>query len=314
MTVRVVMPSDRDAWLQARQRFITASVAGALLNCHPYTTAYQLWADKTGRASQDADENSAMRRGRLLEPAAIAMLGEERPDWVIDYRADSAFYCDDDIRIGATPDAFAMRPDRLGRGVVQIKTSSEEAYRTGWLDPQTGDVEVPLWIAIQAIVEASMTKAAWASVAVMVVGRAIHMEVIDIPLDGPTPVIWKNLIASTAEFWRIVETGEHPPVDWERDVSAVIDVNRFALAKTVDLTSDVDFDAYVARLEDVRTQRRDLQKREEALRAQILYTMHDADIAETQRFTVLAPSTINKDGRNQRAIRIKLKDQSNGRY
>jgi len=311
MTIRIIKPADRLEWHGARKKFITASVAGALLHCHPYTTAYQLWAEKTDRIQPDDAENDAMRRGRLLEPAAAQMLREERPEWVIDYRNDQAFYCDDAIRIGCTPDAFAMRPDILGDGIVQFKTSSEEAFRKAWVDPETGEVEIPLWIAVQAIVEAKMTGAKWAAVAVMVVGRGIHMEVVDIPLHEPT---WQRLIWATAEFWSVTDAGQHPPIDWERDGSTVIDVYRSTVARKVDLSTDEFFDGYVARLEETRTIRREKQKLEENLRAQILYAMHDAEVAETSKFIVLAPNRIDQDGRSTRKITIKLKDQSNGSF
>ncbi|UDF29331.1 UNVERIFIED_ORG: YqaJ viral recombinase family protein [Roseateles sp. XES5] len=311
LRVECVRPGDRGDWLALRSDFVTASVAGALLLCHPYTTAYRLWALKTGRIEESTEESEAMRRGRLLEPVAVEMLREERPSWTIDYRADNAFYFERGLRLGATPDAFAYRPDMDGRGIVQFKTSSEEAFRSGWLDPETGDVEVPLWIAVQAIVEAKLTGAAWAAVAVLVVGRGIRMEVIDIPLHVQ---VWDALLAATAGFWRVADAGEHPPVDWDRDGSAVLDVNRWSEAKRVDLTGDETFDEFASRLEDTRVKRRELQKREDVLRAQILYTMGPAEIAGSRRFEVLAPTTTRADGAVQRQIRIKLKDQSNGRF
>lgn len=311
MTVRIITPTDRLAWHAARRQFITASIAGALLGVHPYTTRYQIWAEKTDRIQADDAENAAMRRGRLLEPAAVQMLREERPDWIIDYRNDQAFYCDDEIRIGCTPDAFAMRPDVLGDGIVQMKTSSEEAFRNGWVDPETGDVEIPLWIAVQAIVEAKMTGAKWAAVGVMVVGRGIHMEVVDIPLHD---AVWERLVSATAEFWAVTDAGQHPPIEWDRDGSTVINVNRMSTAKKIDLTNDPVFDAYVGRLDSTRTERREKQKLEEVLRAQILYAMHDAEVAETAKFTVIARSAIDQNGRPSRKITIKLKDQSNGRF
>ena len=311
MSVECILPTDRENWLKLRRDFVTASVAGALLNCHPYTTAYQLWALKTRRIEESTEENEAMRRGRLLEPVAVQMLREERPTWTVDYRADNAFYCDRELRLGATPDAFAYRPDMDGRGIVQFKTSSEEAFRSGWLDPETRDVEVPLWIAVQAIVEAKMTGAEWAAVAVLVVGRGIRMEVIDIPLHEN---VWSVLLLAVKEFWAVIAAGEHPPIDWDRDGSAVLDVNRWAEAKRIDLTDDETVDVFASDLEDTRTKRREMQKREDVLRAQILYAMGSAEIAATKRFEIIAPTTIRADGGAQRQIRIKLKDQSNGRF
>ncbi|EJB02933.1 YqaJ viral recombinase family protein [Rhizobium leguminosarum bv. trifolii WSM597] len=311
MSVECILPGDRADWLELRRGFVTASVAGALLQCHPYTTAYQLWALKSGRLEESTEENEAMRRGRLLEPVAVQMLREERPTWTIDYRADNAFYLDRGLKLGATPDSFAYRPDISGRGIVQFKTSSEEAFRDNWIDPESREVEVPLWIAVQAIVEAKLTGAAWAAVAVLVVGRGIKMEVIDIPLHAQ---VWEALLGAASEFWRITQVGEHPPVDWDRDGSTVLDVNRWTEAKRIDLTADETVDLFASNLEDTRTKRRELQKREDVLRAQILYALGSAEVATTRRFEILAPTVVRADGAAQRAIRIKLKDQSNGRF
>jgi hypothetical protein len=66
-------------WLALRKEDVTASVAGALLGVHEYTTAYGLWAQKTGAlldglvaatVSGDGDTYtvSDLERGRLLEP------------------------------------------------------------------------------------------------------------------------------------------------------------------------------------------------------------------------------------------------------
>lgn len=311
MSVECILPGDRADWLDLRRGFVTASIAGALLNCHPYTTAYQIWALKTGRLDENTEENDAMRRGRLLEPVAVQMLREERPSWTIDYRADNAFYLDRGLKLGATPDAFAYRPDMDGRGIVQFKTCSEEAFRTGWIDPDTGAVEVPLWIAVQAIVEAKLTGAAWAAVAVLVVGRGIQMEAVDIPLHVQ---VWRALLAAVAEFWRVTEAGEHPPVDWDRDTSAVLDVHRWTEAKRIDLSGDDTFDLFAGYLEDARVKRREAQKSEELCRAHILFTMGSAEVADCRRFEVLAPTVIRADGGAQRSIRIKLKEKSNGRF
>lgn len=309
--VERVLPSDRAEWKQFRKGYVTASVAGALLHCHPYVTAYALWADKTGRVADDDLENPVLRRGRLLEPAAVQMLREERPDWVIDYRDDQAFFHDPQLRVGATPDAYAMRPDMVGEGVVQIKTVSEEAFRDGWLDPETRDVVIPLWIAVQAIVEAKMTGAPWAVVAAMVVGRGIRMEVIDIPLHEQ---VWAAVVTGANAFWSLAESGSEPPVDWDRDVSTVLDVHRYSEARVIDMKGNSNFDAFVGRYSEASTAHTEAGKLRDLCRAQILQAMGSADVAETARFRVRAATTIDKNGRAQRRISIKLKDQSNGRF
>jgi predicted phage-related endonuclease len=42
MTIQIIRPADRQAWLAARSKDVTASVAAAVLGAHPYTTPYAL--------------------------------------------------------------------------------------------------------------------------------------------------------------------------------------------------------------------------------------------------------------------------------
>ena len=153
---------DRTSWLALRKSDVTASAIGSLLGVHEYMTPYALWALKSGIISEDPEETPAMMRGRLLEPVAIELLREMHPSWTI--TTPSTYYRDPATRIGATPDALVKDPLRKGFGVLQIKTVEPSIFRRKW---QTDDrtVEPPLWIATQALVEAHLTGALWASFA-----------------------------------------------------------------------------------------------------------------------------------------------------
>lgn len=209
---------DRASWLAMRKRDVTASAAAALFGdgVHPYLTAYQLFALKAGLVEEDSAESPAMRRGRLLEPVALQLLREERPDWKINANTD--YFRDDAARIGATPDACAWRPDIEGNGAVQIKTVGHFAFKKGWRG-ETGDVEIPLWIAVQASVEAALTGSSWACVAAMSLGDGgldLHIE--EVPL---RPALMARLRILTADFWRRVEANEPYPADFNRDAALI---------------------------------------------------------------------------------------------
>lgn len=81
MTERIT-PKSREEWLAIRQSFTGASEIAALLHCHPWLTLTHLWALKAGRVDPEP-ESPAMRRGKLLEGAALEMLAAERPDWTV---------------------------------------------------------------------------------------------------------------------------------------------------------------------------------------------------------------------------------------
>ena len=205
---------DRAAWLEMRKRDVTASVAAALFggHVHPYSTAFGVWAEKRGIVGAIQGETPAMRRGRLLEPVALEMLREERPEWVI--QPSRKYYRDPAARIGATPDALATRPDEIGVGNVQIKTIGHFAFKQSWKTPE-GDVEVPLWIAVQASVEAALTGARWAVVAALALGDGgLEMHVEEIPLK---PKLMVELRRLAADFWRRVDENDPYPIDYDRE-------------------------------------------------------------------------------------------------
>ena len=225
----VAIPTtSRAQWLQARGQDVTASVAGALLGVHPYCTAYELWARKTGlKADVDAaavvTENSItfppLMRGTNLEANAIAMLPMLRHKWtrasvVHGHFADDGkvYYRDPEARLGATPDAIRLCPER-GLGIIQIKTVEANAFKRSWRDAD-GDIAPPDWIVIQALIEAHLVGAKWAAIGALVVGGELSFHLVDVPMhDG----IIERVKDETAAFWGMIERGEKPDPDYASD-------------------------------------------------------------------------------------------------
>ncbi|ACL58494.1 YqaJ viral recombinase family protein [Methylobacterium nodulans] len=213
---RINPAKDRAGWLALRAQDITASVAGAVLGVHEYTTRFELHALKAGLLSEDPTETLAMRRGRLLEDDALQVLREDRPRWKVT-PANNVYLRAPELRIGCTPDAYAVDPERPGRGIIQVKTTSDIVFRHKWRT-EGGEIELPLWIAVQAIVEARLTKAAWAAVALLVVGHDLNLHVVEIPLHAG---IWDRLVQEVRAFWQGVADGVPPPADYSRDGDAL---------------------------------------------------------------------------------------------
>lgn len=253
MVIEVINPKDRAAWLKARGQDVTASVVGALFGVHDFVTPYELWASKTGRLPRGDEESDAMRRGRLLEPVAVQILREDRPDWQITYSTEAqTYFRDPERRLGATPDVIADCP-RRGRGIVQIKSVEAGVYRRKWLDPE-GYPEAPLWIALQATLEAYLTGARWAAVMPLVIGFGIEAPLIDVPLDHMPGVI-DAMTEKSAEFWAAVAEDREPPVDFQKD-AALID-RLYAVGQPFE---EADLTGVPGLLEDI--QRRGVLRRE----------------------------------------------------
>jgi hypothetical protein len=296
--------SDRAAWLALRSQDVTASVAGALLGVHEYETAYGLWAAKSGLIPQEDGESGPMRRGRLLEPVAVALLAEERPTWTL--TPGASYYRDPATRIGATPDCFAVDPAREGFGVVQIKSVESSIFRRKWKQ-EDGTVEPPLWIAVQALVEADLTGASWACVTPLVVGFGLDLPVIEIPL---TPGIMDRLKEVVAEFWRRVDTKDPPDVDYARDGALLAQLYRDDDGSTVDL-SGWNAGPVIAE-EDARlaAEIKERKARRDAIKAEIIDKIGAAAVAMIDGEIFATARTVNRKpyavaASSYRDIRIK---------
>lgn len=272
---------NREQWFDLRGQDITASVAGALVGVHEYTTAYALWAEKTGRVQRPKGETPQTRRGRLLEPVAVELLGEERPTWKI--RKGEHYYRDPSVRLGATPDVLASIKGRPG--IVQVKTVEAGVFRQKWL-AEDGVVDVPTWIAIQTIVEAHLTGANWAAVAVMVVGNGLDMHVVDVPIHEG---VIDRVRAETVAFWKLVEAGGEPPPDYHRDGVTLASVYRTDNGTEIDLSDDQGFRDLIAARYAAKQMLAVGEKHVDELDAKIIHRIGHADRVHCPGWRVTRP-------------------------
>lgn len=275
MAVEIIKPESRQHWLELRNRDVTASVVGCLFGIHEFETQFSLWARKTGRVTGDDEESEAMRRGRLLEAVAVQYLRETHPEWKITHNADGGFYFRDPaVRLGATPDVLVECPVR-GFGVIQIKSVEAGVYRRKWI--VDGAVEPPVWIAMQAALEAHLTGADWALVAPLVIGHGIDLPEIDVPLNtGIITAIEKRV----AEFWRMVESGAEPKPDFVRDGSVIAALYaRSDPDKIIDLATDNRIGELIEQREAALADRNAVEARIDEIDAEVKAKLGDAEVA-----------------------------------
>ena len=61
-----IIPNDKDHWLQEKELFIGGSELPAMLGLDRWTSPYQLWERKTGRA-EPFEDNKHTLAGKFLE-------------------------------------------------------------------------------------------------------------------------------------------------------------------------------------------------------------------------------------------------------
>jgi len=280
---------SRDQWLALRRQDVTASVVGCLLGVHEYQTPYGLWALKTGAVGEDPEETGPMRRGRLLEPVAIAMLREERPAWQV--KPAGVYMRDPAARLGATPDVLAFDPERPGLGIVQIKTVEPGVFRKKWRD-EDGEVTPPLWIAVQAIVEAHLAGAQWAAVAAMTVGFGVDLHVVPVPIHGG---VVDRIYAAVADFWRMVAEGRAPDPDYGRDLR-LVETLFAGRDEIVDLSGDNALPALADEREALSSTKSAAEDRLKEIKAEFLVKLGGAEAGRIADGRLITARRVERKG------------------
>lgn len=260
--------TDRAEWLDRRKQDVTASAVGALFNCDPYKTALRLYVEKRGVIFPEND-NKAMRRGRWLEPAVGKAVEELRPGWKL--APATEYLRDPERRIGATPD-FYIHGDERGLGTLQAKTVAPSVYASEWANGQT----VPLWISLQSTTEAMLADAKFSAVAVLLVDpHNMDCVIQELPRH---PEAEAKIIAAVAEFWRMVEAGEEPAPDFNRDADVIKAIYaREQEGKAIDLTGNNRAIELLERRSKFKDMVSEINTELEAIDAELKHMIGDAD-------------------------------------
>ena len=213
---------NRADWLATRKLYVGASEAPIVLGVSPYSSAYKLWAEKTGLIEPDA-QNAAMTRGKRLEPVVADMLAEDR-GWTLENPGEFTIQRHASLPwMGCTLDRVLVDPAR-GRGDLQIKTASAFAAHD-W------DNGPPLHVQVQCQHELEVTGLTWGVVAVLIGGDELrtfeferHDKIIGV------------IIEREAAFVEMVRRGIAPAIDgadataealkrlYPRDLGASVDL------------------------------------------------------------------------------------------
>lgn len=110
--------TDRNAWLEWRLNHIGSSDICTIAGLNPYQTPLELWAIKTGKMD-DITETPAMKYGRMVEQAIIAIFADLHPEYSVE--ANSSTFAHDEYSFcTATPDAFLNTQDNV-QGILECK-------------------------------------------------------------------------------------------------------------------------------------------------------------------------------------------------
>jgi predicted phage-related endonuclease len=274
--------TSRDTWLKMRAKNINASEIGALFNVHPYLTQYQLWAQHTGRLQKDDQDNLAMRRGRIMEPAVAMALQERHPDWYICQAEEYAHL--PDLRLGCTPDFYAgamSAPFPAERFLIQAKTVISSKFDAEWtpLPPSHYLFQVQTEMLVTGIDRCILA-------ALVLDGWEFPVHEYEFKAD---PEARLSLLAAVKRFWEYVDADEEPPLTHPQDASTLASIysKRTVEAEVaLALHGDAGFVGLCREHLDLGKEVKRLTEQREGVSSQIMGRLRNHAKAEAQDYRV----------------------------
>lgn len=230
-------------WLKWRQSLITASSIGALFSIHPHVSLDDLIAEKLGQRRGEGD-NASMRAGRILEPAVIAAINEEKPEWRV-WKA-TTFHILTELRLGCTPDAFGLDGELL----IQLKTVSPAVWEQ-WR------ATAPLHYVLQTLTEMMVCGQSRGVLAIMVRSPSFPLHLFDVVRH---PAAEARILDAVADFWRMWDAGEHPQPQTAAGLAEMVSDGSHR-----DFSGDNEMLSLLAERAELVPVRRDAEKRLDAI-------------------------------------------------
>jgi putative phage-type endonuclease len=242
-----------------RKTFIGASDVPAIVGLSPWRTAYDVWAEKTGRVEPKTD-TPAMWIGRQLESALL-----DHAEKLLGKLIRGARFAIQNTPIVAWPDA-----------VVAKSTEPVEAKTTGLLYPATDDWgeegtdQIPDYYVVQCLIQLEATGAEVCHVPALVGQRGIKMYRVSANKD-----VQRMLVDACCEFWDKHVLADVPPHDVYPSLDIASRLRRVA-GKVTQIADTLAVDEWLA----VKDQIKQLEEREKELRQRILGLLGDAEVGQ----------------------------------
>jgi len=210
MSVKKMVLSSREEWLQARKNHIGGSDASACVGMNPYKSNVELWEEKSGlRQPEDISKNDYVIYGNKAEECLRALFSLDFPQYQVIYDDNNMFLNSDFPWLHASLDGELV--DQFGRhGILEIKTSNllQSLQREKWKDriPDNYFCQVLHYLAVTgyefAVLKAQL-KSEWSG-ELSIITKHYFIDRKDVEEDI------EYLVNAEKRFWDCVKSGRRP--------------------------------------------------------------------------------------------------------
>lgn len=260
--------TDRGQWLAMRMADLTASDVAAAVGLSPWKSQLALYAEKAGLIDPPPAGPIA-RRGLWLEPAVIAAVQSEHPDWEIS--KEEHYYRDPEYRLGATPDAWALIGGFTAN--LQLKVIAKPEHDRHWAEGP------PLHYKLQALTETMLCQVDYSIIAALVIST-YSADIFTYRIDHHAAAEQRIRDIATG-FWTNVAAGVRPAASTASDVEILQQIYPDSVAEPVlDLSGDNRLPELLAARTALKDEIRETKAAKEAIDAVIKDKLGEAEKAE----------------------------------
>jgi predicted phage-related endonuclease len=186
----------------------------------------------------------------------------------------------EDVRSSAVPDNGWV--GIADPGLLEIKNVDKFVFLDEWTKKEDSSYEAPLHIEIQVQCQLAVSGRKFCYIVALVGGN----EAVVIRRDRDEAVI-QAIIEKTKWFWKTIEEGKEPEPDFKKDAEIIGRLYGFAEPDKVIEAGD-NITTLAREYKSISDQIKPLEEKKEALKAQMLMAIQDAEKCLGEGFTISA--------------------------
>lgn len=267
-------------WLLARRSGVGGSDAPKVCGVSPYATPLHVWLNKVHGHEEDAALR--FRLGNLMEPVVATLYAEANG---VELRTSPMLR--DADRPWQLVNLDRVRADT--KRAVEIKTS---ARFDGWGPPGSDSVPMGYFVQVQHQLDVYPDGGPEADLAALLGGSDFRQYTI-----AADARVQARVRQICADFWGMVERQEMPDPDFKHEATAELVPLLCAgpeHAGRLKLAADSPLWATVARWEELKKQRSDLEKQADALKTELMFAMTGYGVASLPDGTFLRKKLVRR--------------------
>ena len=269
-----------DDWQQyrAQQKGIGGSEAATVLGIQPSYAKppFILWLEKTGQKDIEPVDNDYIKWGNIMEPVIRKQFALEtglkvyQNNFVLQHEEYDFMY--------ANLDGEVIDPNREGRGVLEIKTTSE------WNRKEWEGDHVPNHYMCQLQHYMAVTGYKWAVIVVLIGGNKMsHWYV-----DRDEEVI-KILIEKEREFMQMIESGTPPQIGGSSLETQYLN-SHWAEALDDEISIPQAIEDMALEYQEIERQKKELDQRAKEIKNKIFLEAKDTKTLKGQQIKIIMPT------------------------